>query len=227
MDLDKGILLAQAVAWPMVALAVAPFVIWRLGAVARLYDGIKSGEFVTKISNAAERLEKLDGILGKVGKLDSALHKVQENVELLKESWLEEATARLEKESALLAQRKEVEQIQSEKQFQPENELSSEQLYKRMQDAWKKLNQIVEAKLKSIGKPFDARSLRLAIAPLMDGSRSNPLSESDAEFIAKVQGQFNSFRRLKGTKDDWLTPNIYSSFIASTAVAEKLVSQSA
>ena len=217
MDLDKGILLVQALAWPVVALSVAPFVIWRLGAIARLYDIIKSGDFVEKVLEAAEKLERFDG----------ALRKVEKNVEVLKDSWQDEEAARLEKDSALLAQRKEVEQIQSEKEFQPRDTMFPDELYARMQSAWDDLKAVVEAKLKSIGKPFDARSLGLAVAPLTDERRSKPLSRSDAEFIAKLQSQFSRFRRLKATKEDWLTAEIYSSFIASVVVAQKLISQSA
>jgi len=224
----------RELAWPVVALALAPFVIWRLGDIARLHEVIKKGdEFVKNIENIINAARAAEKAGESIKNVSDEIRKTTGSVELLKKQTQDLSTLLQEQaiqkiyESADTPPRKEVEAIQSEKEFQPEHDMSSEDLYKGMQSAWDELNDVVKAKLQSIDKKFDARSLRIAVAPLTDGRCSVPLAKTDVEFLSNLQSQYSRFRSLKATTEEWLTPEIYSDFKARVAVAKKLIDQTA
>ncbi len=204
MEFDKWILLVRELVWPAVALALAPFLIWRLGEIVRLYEAIKDGELLRDVLNLTEpvktRLEELKKLSQelKEDQEQQVIQKVYESVD----------------------KRSDIEVIQLEEKFLPKPNTPPEELYKRMQSAWDELKAIVEAKLAAIGRKFDGRSLRIAVAPLQ-------LAQSDAEFINNLQSQYSRFRSLKGTTEEWLTPEIYSDFVARVVKAKKLIDKTA
>ncbi len=154
--------------------------------------------------------------------------KMEESLNALKDWSDDQDESKAKEVSASQSQREDVEEIRSEKAFQPEHNASPEVLYSDMQSAWVNLNATIGAKLKSLGKPFDARfSLGTAVAPLTDSSLPNPLANNDAEFIANLHSQYRRFYRLQSTKEQWLTPDVYSTFMASVAAAKKLIAQTA
>jgi len=207
MEFDKWILLVRELAWPVVALALAPFVFWQLRDIARLYDAIKSSEFFGDVLKLTENVKTLKEHLLELKVLAQELKTDlnEQDIQKMYES---------------VGSRSDAEAAQLEKEFLSEPNASPDALYSRMQSAWEELKAIVEAKLKGIGRPFDARSLRIAVAPL-------PLAQSDAEFINNLQSQYSRFNRLKATKEEWLTPEIYSDFIARVAKAKKFIGQTA
>jgi hypothetical protein len=149
---------------------------------------------------------------------------VEQAVEYLKARSDKRDKSEIEEGSVSLLQIEGVEEILSEKRLQPEDK-SPDALYKEMESAWEDLNKVLGAKLRSIGKTFDARySLGTSVAPLTD-ALSHPLSKSDVEFIANLHGQYRRFYGLQSTKEQWLTPDVYSTFIAGVARAKKLITQ--
>ncbi len=206
MEFDKWILIVRELAWPLVALALAPFIIWRLGEIVRLHEAIKNGDFLREFLKLTEPVK-------------AQLVELKALSEGLKADLDEQD---IQKIFEFVDKRNEVEAIQAGKEFLPEPNTPPEVLYSRMQEAWGDLNKIVAAKLKlkGIGKDFDARSLRIAVIPLS-------LDQSDAEFISNLQSQYSRLRRLKATKEEWLTPDVYSNFMARVAKAKNLINQPA
>lgn len=70
---------------------------------------------------------------------------------------------------------------------------------------------------------FDARSIGNAAWSLVDKRRKNPLNESDAELIEHLYAQLKRFNRLQSTKDEWLTYEVYATFITRLEQALSLL----
>ncbi len=228
MEFDKWIQLVRELVWPAVALVLAPTVIRQLGDLAKLVDALKSTEFVAKALDAAQKVREAMVEIDKASnELNINVGSLKDNVGSLKAQIQAEDLSKFLDGLTSQSQRKDVEEILSEKRLPPA-ETSPEELYKEMESSWEDLNKVLGAKLKSIGKPFDARySLGTSVAPLIDGRRSHPLSKNDAEFIANLHSQYRRFASLQSTKKDWLTPDVSSTFVAGVEAAKKLIGQTA
>lgn len=185
-------------AWPVTVLIALPFLVWRLGAVAKLHD-ILSGD-------------KLSGLLAKVVDLEERLTSVQNLVMELEQNRLWDQVAKLPPEIANLEPA-----IQDNRMAAA---LTPQQMYEEANRKWGELENLIESKLQRLGKQYDRRSVVVPLSVLRDGRRRTPLSEEGAELISELHSILKSFRRLRGSKEDWLTADVYERFVSSVEQAK-------
>lgn len=66
---------------------------------------------------------------------------------------------------------------------------------------------------------FDRRQVGAIAWRLADRRRSNPISKEQAELIQELHTQFKRFTRLAATRDEWLLPEVFTSFISGLNLA--------
>jgi len=89
---------------------------------------------------------------------------------------------------------------------------SSEEMMESIKAEWDALTEILKARL---GNPeyFDKRQIGAMAWRLSHGRRLNPVTKEDSELISGLHSQYKRFIRLSGSKDEWLTPEVYRSFL--------------
>jgi len=185
MDLALLERLVPHIAWPIVALVALPFVYFRLGAVNRLYSLISSNKF--------------QDLIDKVDQLEQKLGSLKDQMAALEQSALWERIDKLPS---------------SYKSIQGSGETATV-LYEKLNSKWSELEDIVAAKMEQFGGQYDRRSINGALQVLTDASRRVPLASQDAHLIAQLHSLLRSFRRLKESAGEWLTPEVYTSFVSS------------
>ena len=218
MEHEKIVSLLHEIAWPLVALFLAPFILRRLGALAKVYTAIADGGFVSQLADATE---KLNTALATVGALEKRVQDLIQKVSALQSQAVEREFDEIQDVSASLSQRDEVERLQAAQA--PQAPRSPEEMYSEMQDTWNSFVQTLSNKLTTIGKTLDARSVGTAAVALSDGRRARPLSREDVEFIANLHSQFKRFARLQASKEKWLSPEVWSTFLAGVAAAKEKI----
>jgi hypothetical protein len=90
---------------------------------------------------------------------------------------------------------------------------SSEEMMEAIKAEWDALTETLKARL---GNPeyFDKRQIGAMAWRLSHGKRLNPITKEDAELISGLHSQYKRFVRLSGSKDEWLTPDVYRGFLA-------------
>jgi hypothetical protein len=66
---------------------------------------------------------------------------------------------------------------------------------------------------------FDRRQVGAIAWRLADRRRSNPISKEQAELIQQLHSQFKRFTRLAATRGEWLTPELFQSFMGGLGLA--------
>lgn len=69
---------------------------------------------------------------------------------------------------------------------------------------------LVEKLRLRLGSSFDARMIGDMAWMLTDRRRKDPISAEQAELISQLASQIKRFTRLQSSKDEWLTPDVYS-----------------
>lgn len=90
---------------------------------------------------------------------------------------------------------------------------SSEEMMESIKTEWDALTDTLKVRL---GSPeyFDKRQIGSLAWRLSHGKRLNPITKEDAELISGLHSQYKRFIRLSASKDEWLTPEVYRSFLA-------------
>lgn len=154
-----------------------------------------------------ERIDKLSK------RMSDQLFEVREVLDDLDKSKLVESQEELEKafDGAVIDA---VEDIALE----PAEAQSPDDMMDSLKHEWDSLAEALKARL---GNPeyFDKRQIGAMASRLSHGKRLNPITKEDAELISGLHSQYKRFIRLSGSKDEWLTPEVYRSFLAGVKTA--------
>lgn len=213
MEYERLIPFLHEIAWPFVALVLAPFVILRVREFAKIYSALTGPEFLSKLT---ESTEKMDQVIRRAESLNKVIN-------TLSKQNVEKETDEIDVASATFSQRSDVVELQEKQKLQPTGDV--EAMYGDMQLAWNDFIHSLGAKLSSIGKTLDARSVGASVAPLADRRRAHPLDPEDVSFIANLHSQVRRFNRLQSSKSEWLTSDIYSNFLASVEAAKQMIAK--
>ncbi|PDT06368.1 hypothetical protein CO666_01785 [Rhizobium chutanense] len=98
-------------------------------------------------------------------------------------------------------------------------EPSPDEMMDTLKDEW---DILVETLRDRLGNPeyFDRRQVGSMAWRLSHGRRTNKISKEDAELIAELHSQFKRFTRLSSSKDEWLTGDVFSSFLSGIRKAQ-------
>lgn len=98
-------------------------------------------------------------------------------------------------------------------------EPSPDEMMDTLKDEW---DVLVETLRERLGNPeyFDRRQVGSMAWRLSHGRRTNKISKEDAELIAELHSQFKRFTRLSSSKDEWLTGDVFSSFLSGIRKAQ-------
>ncbi|NTE56094.1 hypothetical protein G6M78_13540 [Agrobacterium tumefaciens] len=100
-----------------------------------------------------------------------------------------------------------------------ESEPSADEMMDILKGEW---DTLVETLRERLGNPeyFDRRQIGAMAWRLSHGRRTNKISKEDAELIAELHSQFKRFTRLSSSKDEWLTGDVFSSFLSGIRKAQ-------
>jgi hypothetical protein len=104
--------------------------------------------------------------------------------------------------------------------------LSLEEMHRTAITRWNELQALIELKLRRSGLEGDLRRIGAAAFLLTKDSVDKPLSRDDAQLISAL---FTTYRRfVSGGRniEEWLTPDIYESFVRGVEAAKVTISQS-
>jgi Sec-independent protein translocase protein TatA len=95
---------------------------------------------------------------------------------------------------------------------------SADEMMDTLKQEWDILAETLRERL---GNPeyFDRRQIGSMAWRLSHGRRTNKISKDDAELIAELHSQFKRFTRLSSSKDEWLTGDVFSSFLSGVRKA--------
>jgi Sec-independent protein translocase protein TatA len=96
---------------------------------------------------------------------------------------------------------------------------TADQMFDIMWGHWNELSELLKSAVGS--DKFDGRSIGRTAWILVDGRRSKQLSKEKAELFENLHSQMKRFNRLYSTRDDWLTPDLFRSFLAGVERAKK------
>lgn len=99
--------------------------------------------------------------------------------------------------------------------------LTPEQMIASIKEEWSRLTDALRERSGN-RVAFDRRQIGSVAWSLADRRRSNPISHETAGLIQELHSQYKRFIRLINSKDEWLTMELYDTFIsgAHKAVAE-------
>jgi hypothetical protein len=192
MDISTLERLLPHIAWPLTVLICLPFVISRIDKMAKLYEVVEGNKL-------SEFLQKLKEVNDGIASLETSINNAEE-------SKLEEAAFKLQEKSQNLPSAI----------LGVDDNLNPEQMLADIRSRWTRLTEAIKEKSSS---QVDARSIGTAAFKLTDGRRNFPLTQEDATLIGELHSQFKRFTRLQATVADWMTPEIYSTFVASASRA--------
>ncbi|HZG28502.1 MAG TPA: hypothetical protein VE079_08580 [Ensifer sp.] len=114
------------------------------------------------------------------------------------------------------------EQSEAEKSLRLEAglELNSDEMMESIKAEWDLLTELLRGRLNN-PEYFDKRQIGAMAGRLSHGKRLKPIAKADADFIAELHSQFKRFTRLSGSKDEWLTPEVYKGFLAGVKKASE------
>ena len=89
---------------------------------------------------------------------------------------------------------------------------SLDSMFAGIRETW---DELVKAIRYRLGDPeyFDARQIGTMASKLADGRRSYPISSSQVELIQQLYSQYKRFVRLQSRKDEWLSRDVYETFV--------------
>ncbi len=204
------------IAWPLVALVgilfLGPGGLLK-GIVGDLSKNLLQitdtvAAFKDIVGDLRTTIDQLNGSTKWVGALEQRLSSISSQIESVRTTTEELAVSQ---DSRLLEQT-----VPEESQAQIDDTaehtgMSPDQMFNDLRVRWESVTEKISNRLAST--QFDARSIGEMARKLTDGRRQNPISQSDAALIATLSSQFKRFTRLQSSKDEWLTPEVYSAFI--------------
>lgn len=225
--MSEWIELAKALAWPLVALIGLLI----LGPMGLLKDIVKalglaigdlsrlSSEFSKNTLTLRSDMEKFTSMSGsvssefaqRIGGLQREMTVVIAQIDKI-----EKSTA------SILRNEVETDQQSIDPSFSPEpdpNEaagtkhLTPDQMYDSIRHHWSGAVEMLQSVLKW-PEDFDKRRVGEIAIEAADGRRKNGIDRELGEEIAALHSQFKKFVRLSQSKDQWLTHEVYTSFVA-------------
>lgn len=94
--------------------------------------------------------------------------------------------------------------------------MTPETMYQEIEGLWKYLTDKIQ---KLVGDAYDGRAIGQMASKLSHGKRKQPLPKKEAERIGHLHSNWKSFNRLKSSKSEWLTPEVYTAFIQNVKKA--------
>ncbi|MBY2968024.1 methyl-accepting chemotaxis protein [Rhizobium leguminosarum] len=96
--------------------------------------------------------------------------------------------------------------------------LSPDQMMTSIKSNWNTLTEVLRQRSGS-RIAFDKRQIGSMAWSLADGRRNNPISREAAELVQELHSQYKRFVRLVNSKDEWLTPAIFQTFVGGVRKA--------
>lgn len=237
---DSIVSLVRALAWPTVAFA-GVIVLGPLGYLEKfakiLFASIADlnkavTEFRDSTLTLRHDMEAFRGVSGEVSREFSA-KLADVNAQLLKtgetlDEISRKADRTIEISGASLRETLADEQQEVDPEFDSTGAVNSEDQYQQVDAMFDEMvgewNQLVEKlKIALGGKDFDARQIATMATRLMDGRRKNAIDAEAASQIGRLHSQFKRFMRLQSTRDEWLTPELQTSFIKQVRAARRIL----
>ncbi|MEG8220170.1 hypothetical protein OSJ57_05970 [Sphingomonas sp. HH69] len=100
-------------------------------------------------------------------------------------------------------------------------ELSPQQMYADIHRKWAELGELMEQRIGTTD--YDGRAIGAMARKLSHQNRKNAIAKQDGELIETLHSQFKRFARMSGTKDRWLTHEIYENFMRGVDKALKVL----
>lgn len=93
-------------------------------------------------------------------------------------------------------------------------EMNIATMHEHLIGKWTRFETQLRQRVEAAGRVFDPRRPGQAAYVLTDGRRSNRITRAQADLIKKLGSQYRKFERLSEAGDEWLSPEVYSAFIA-------------
>lgn len=203
-----------ALAWPTVALAgvllLGPggYLKSAVGEIASKLLSINSSirEFKAITENFGSSQKQLSDSITQLGEARAQMLSLKSSIESINLST---------SELAISAGKREVDEASGVTDGQAlasqDESLSPDEMYDRIGSSWTQLTAKIRERIGT--ENFDARSVGTAAWKLADGRRSNPIRHQDAELVETLHSQFKRFSRLYSSRQDWLTYDVFNSFV--------------
>ncbi len=98
--------------------------------------------------------------------------------------------------------------------------LSADGRYDAIRDEWNKLVELLRSALNR-DDIFDARQIGRMASYMVDARRKRQLTEPQAEAISHLHSRIKSFARLYQTREEWLTEDVFRDFVQQLRSAER------
>ena len=100
-------------------------------------------------------------------------------------------------------------------------DLSVEEMH---DDIWRRWYELTDQLKERVGpENFDARSIGAVARRHVDGRRNRRLTSAQADLFERLHEQIKRFTRLKSTRGDWLTREVYTTFVRGVEQATTLL----
>lgn len=219
MEFDKWIQLVRELAWPVVALVMSPFVILKLGTIARLYEEIKNGGFVEKVTNAAQSLEKLGGAIAKLEKLAPEMKSISDTVKELKE---ETKDTRGSLDVLVIKEENKVSKEESKDlpADSPDTvNLTTDQMFKQIREKWDSIVEEIYRRAKGVGVTTRLIGYKGVNETLDELVEKGGMTAAAGALVKQVSNRWQPMARTQPRMSEWLTPQVYANFMSSAEQA--------
>lgn len=230
--------LSKALAWPAVAL-IGLLILGPMGLLKDIVKalGLAIGDLTRLVSDFRENTLTLRSDMEKFTSMSSTISNdfstrisgLQRDIGLV--------SAQIDKiensTSSILRNAIETDQESIDPSFSPEpdpNEpvetkyLTANQMYDSIRHHWSGMVEMLQSVLKW-PEDFDKRRVGEIALEAADGRRKNGVDRELGESIAALHSQFKKFVRLSQSKDQWLTHEVYTSFVAKIAEVNRALSR--
>lgn len=230
--------ISKALAWPLVAL-VGLIILGPMGLLKDIVKalGLAIGDLSRLVSDFRESTLTLRGDMEKFTAMSTGLSKdFSARINDLQNS-LSAAVLQIDKiensTASILRNAVETEQETLDPNFSPEpdpNEteqtrsLTPDQMYESIRHHWSGMVEMLQTVL-DWPDDFDKRRVGEIAIEAADGRRINGVDRPLGEAIAALHSQFKKFVRLSQSKDQWLTHEVYTSFVSKISEVNKSLSQ--
>lgn len=210
--------LAPSLAWPVVALLALlvlrkHFVILAQG-ITKLYDLLgKGGEVATLMDRLNEVKARSDEVTKRLTDLKTEAGSIKEMLETL-------SIKDQSKELVILA----------EQSAAPDNgaaPISLDDMFSRIEDAWQSVKTAIQLKAKPVGVTPYLMGTKGVASTLGELVEKGAITKRSADLAKAVSAQYQWFYRTSSPREDWLTQQVYSSFLEAADEAKKALERRA
>lgn len=203
------------IAWPLVAL-IGVLILGPGGVLQKLVGELATNlfkittsvdEFKKTASEIEKTMGKLDGSTQWLNDLQSQLASIATNLDNVRYDTQQLAVSEGSRSLRQAADNNPAAGIE----IPTAEGLSTNEMFVDIQNRWNGLTGKLRDRLGA--ENFDARSIGQMAWRLVDRRRNPPLSKADAELIEQLHSQMKRFVRLRSTKDEWLTHEVYAPFV--------------